>query len=165
MTDDMHPRPNRFAELLDMLGEQGPYVSIEDVGLLTDVDAGLAVGHKLGEDGRTNVAAVVRVRPGSDLHQQIRAIAASDVGGRLMVELTPEGARNTAGRLAVRADEVDPDAAGPLAALADDALTGIVLGLVHAALPDELPRHLVRRTAERIADLVAALARATVAGP
>jgi hypothetical protein len=153
-----------LAELLSQFGQTGSYLTIEDPYMLGDPDAGLHVGYKLTDDRQT-VALVVRVERGSPLHEQIRRVAASDLGGRLHLELSPAGARRTAGRLAVRADECDPDAAGPLAVLADGALEGILRGIVVSALPDSMPTPQAHRTAALIAELVAALARATTRTP
>lgn len=118
-------------------------------------DGGLPVGYDL-RHGRSTVALVIPVGPGTDLYAAVRAIA--DQGdGRLVVPLTPPGARHTAGRLVVRADEVDVDHAGPLRDLADAEQRTTLRWLVYTLMPAEVDDDAARRSAEAVVDQMLAL--------
>lgn len=118
-------------------------------------DGGLPVGFDL-RGNRSAVALVVPVDPGTDLYAAVRAIA--DQGdGRLVIPLTPTGARHTAGRLAVRADEVDVDHAGPLRELADAQQRTTLRWLVYTMMPAEVDDDVAGRAADAMVDQMLAL--------
>ncbi len=119
-------------------------------------DAGLPVGYDLSGTA-TTVALVIPIDGGTEQHRQVVHLAGRVDGGRLIVPLTTRGARVTAGRLAVRADEVDVDNASGLAHLVDTEQVATLRNLVYSVLPTDMPDEQAGEVAARLAEQIMAL--------
>lgn len=124
---------------------------------------GLPIGYDL-TGAVSAVAVLVPVDPDTDLHDQVRQ-AAGPAGGQLAIPLTPQGARITAGRLAVRADEVDADHADPLAAAVTAEQRSTLRNLAFSVMPADMDDGVARGTAVRLAEQILALGWRPAAQP
>lgn len=119
-------------------------------------DAGLPVGYDLSGTA-TTVALVIPIEGGTERHQQVVQLAARVDGGRLIVPLSTRGARVTAGRLAVRADEVDVDNSTGLAHLVDAEQVDTLRRVAYSVLPPDMPDDQAGEIAWKLAEQIMAL--------